>query len=110
MCYIVARIVCFANFPQTLVDDAKFSQTDYYAWNYSKSGRVLLILECISLEVLAWHALNRGGIPLPPHTIDILPYARDVNIDTKHNTVRRFMTAKYAMQETHLIALIQQPI
>ena len=25
------------------------------------------------------HALNRGGIPPPPHTIDILPYARDAN-------------------------------
>ena len=70
-------------FSPNLVDDAKFSQTDYYAWNYSKSGRILLILECISLEVLALHALNRGGIPLPPHSIDIFPYACDVNIDTK---------------------------
>ena len=27
--------------------------------------------------------LNRGGIPPPPHTVDILPYARDANIDAK---------------------------
>ena len=53
---------------------------------------------------------NRGGIPPPPHTIDILPYARDARIDTKRNTVRRFMVAKYGTQETHLIVLIQQPI
>ena len=97
-------------FSPNLVDDAKFSQTDYYAWNYSKSGRILLILECISLEVLALHALNRGGIPLPPHSIDIFPYTCDVNIDTKRNTVCRFMTVKYGMQETHSIVLNQRPI
>ena len=52
---------------------------------------------------------NRGGIPPPPHTIDILPYAHDARIDTKHNTdtVHRFMVAKYGMQEAHLIVLIQ---
>ena len=27
--------------------------------------------------------LNHGGIPPPPHTVDILPYARDANIDAK---------------------------
>ena len=37
------------------------------------------------------------GIPQPPHIVDILPYARDANIDTKRNTVRRFMIAKYSM-------------
>ena len=46
-------------------------------------------------------------IAVPPHTIDILPYARDANIDTKCNTVRRFMIAMYGMQETHSIVLIQ---
>ena len=29
------------------------------------------------------HALNRGGIQPPPHTIDIPPYAHDASIDTK---------------------------
>ena len=53
---------------------------------------------------------NRGGIPPPPHTIDILPYTRDARIDTKRNTVRRFMVAKYGMQETHSIVLIQRLI
>ena len=53
---------------------------------------------------------NRGGIPPSPHTIDILPYARDARIDTKRNTVRRFMVAKYGTQETHSIVLIQRPI
>ena len=53
---------------------------------------------------------NRGGIPPPPHTIDVLPYACDANIDTKRNTVRRFMVAKYGTQETHSIVLIQQTI
>ena len=53
---------------------------------------------------------NRGGIPPPPHTIDILQYARDARIDTKRNTVRRFMVAKYGMQETHSIVLIQRTI
>ena len=56
------------------------------------------------------HALNRSGIPLPPHTIDILPYAHDARINTKRNTVRRFMIAKYGMQETHSIVLIQWSI
>ena len=37
----------------------------------------------------------------PPHTIDILQYARDAGIDIKRNTVRRFMIAKYGIQETH---------
>ena len=37
----------------------------------------------------------------PPHTIDILQYARDARIDIKRNTVRRFMIAKYDIQETH---------
>ena len=50
---------------------------------------------------------NRSGIPPPPHTIDILPYACDARIDTKRNTVRRFMVAKYGMQETHSIVLIE---
>ena len=54
------------------------------------------------------HALSRGGIPL--HTIDILPCARDARIDTKRNTVRRFIIAKYGMRESHSIVLIQQPI
>ena len=53
---------------------------------------------------------NRGGIPPPPHTIDILPYARDARIETKRNTVRRLMVAKYGMQEIHSIVLIQRPI
>ena len=56
------------------------------------------------------HALNRGGLPPPPHTIDILPYAHDARIDTKRNTVRRFMIAKYGRQETHSILLIQRLI
>ena len=56
------------------------------------------------------HALNRGGIPPLPHTIDILPYARDARIDTKRNTVRRFIIAKYGMRESHSIVRIQQPI
>ena len=56
------------------------------------------------------HALNRGGIPPLPHTVDILPYDRDAGIDTKRNTVRRFMIAKYGMQETHSIVLIQRTI
>ena len=47
---------------------------------------------------MAWfqlftHALNHSGIPLPPHTIDLLLYACDANIDTKHNTLSRFMIA-----------------
>ena len=50
---------------------------------------------------------NRGGIPPPPHTVDILLYAGDARINTKRNTVRRFMTAKYGIQETHSIILIQ---
>ena len=29
------------------------------------------------------HALNCGEIPLPPHTIDILPYTCDTNTDAK---------------------------
>ena len=51
-------------------------------------------------------------IPPPPLTTDILPYARDININTKRNIVRRFMIAKYTygMQETHSILLIQRPI
>ena len=53
--------------------------------------------------------LNCGGIPLPLHTIDILPYARDANIDTKCYTVHRFMAA-YSMQETHSALHIQQLI
>ena len=66
-------------------------------------------------RVRAWfqpfaHALNRGGITPPPHPIDILPYARDVNINTKRSTVPRFMIANYGMQETHSILLIQRPI
>ena len=44
------------------------------------------------------------------HLIDILPYAREANSNTKRNTVRRFMIAKYGMQETHSIVLIQRPI
>ena len=40
----------------------------------------------------------------------MLPYVRDANIDTKHNTVCRFMIAMYGMQETHSFALIQRPI
>ena len=43
-------------------------------------------------------------------TIDILLYAHDARIDTKCNTVRRFMIARYGMQETHSIVLIQRPI
>ena len=43
-------------------------------------------------------------------TIDTLPYACDARIDTKRNSVRRFMVAKYGMQETHSIVLIQRPI
>ena len=63
---------------------------------------------------MAWfqpfaHALNRSRTPPPPHTIDILPYACDAIIDTKHNTVRRFMIAAYGMQ-AHSIVLIQRPI
>ena len=54
------------------------------------------------------HALNRGWIPPFPHTVDILPYAREAGIDTKRNTVHRSMIAKYAMQETHTIVLIQR--
>ena len=53
---------------------------------------------------------NRGGIPPLLHTIDILPYDCDARIDTKRNTVCRFMIVKYGMQETHWIVLIQQPI
>ena len=56
------------------------------------------------------HVLNRAGIPVPPHTTDILPYARDANIDTKRNTVRRLMVATYGTQETHSFVLIQRPI
>ena len=48
--------------------------------------------------------LNRGGIPLPPHAIDILPYACDANIDTKCYTVCIFIIATY--KETYLILLI----
>ena len=43
-----------------------------------------------------------GGIPPPPHTIDILPYARDAHIDTKRYTVRRFIIAAYGMQRNSL--------
>ena len=53
---------------------------------------------------------NRSGIPPLPQTVDILPYDCDTRIDTKRNTVRRFMIAKYGMQETHSIVLIQWPI
>ena len=56
------------------------------------------------------HVLNRGGIPPPLHTIGILPYTHDARIDTKRNTVCRFMVTKYGMEETHSIVLIQQPI
>ena len=37
----------------------------------------------------------RGGIPPPPHTIDILPYTCDAIIDTKRYTVRKFIIAAY---------------
>ena len=63
--------------------------------------------ELLSMFQLFAHALK---IPPPPHTIDILPYARDTRIDTKHNTARRFMIAKYGMQETHSIVIIQRLI
>ena len=53
---------------------------------------------------------NCGAISPPLHTIDILLYARDARINTKRNTVHRFMKAKYGMQETHSIVLIQWPI
>ena len=43
-------------------------------------------------------------------TIDILLYTHDARIDTKRNIVRRFMLARYGMQETHLIVLIQRSI
>ena len=51
--------------------------------------------------------INHGGIPLPPHTVDILPYACDDRIDTERNTVRTFMIAKYGMQGTHSIVILQ---
>ena len=47
-----------------------------------------------------------GGIPPPPHAIDILPYACDAWIDTKRNTVHRFMIAK----KLTWFVLIQRPI
>ena len=37
--------------------------------------------------------INRGGIPLLPHTIDILLYTCDANIDTMCYTVCRFTIA-----------------
>ena len=53
---------------------------------------------CLRMRLIAVH-IHR--LPPPPHTINILPYARDANIDTKLNTVCRFMIATYGMQETH---------
>ena len=37
--------------------------------------------------------LKRGGILPPLHTIDILLYTCDANIDTKHYTVSKFIIA-----------------
>ena len=51
------------------------------------------------------HVLNHGGIPPPPHTIDILAYTRDTRIDTKRNTVHRFIIAAYGMQLTRLYSI-----
>ena len=42
---------------------------------------------------LCMHLINRGGIPLLPHTIDILLYTCDANIDTMCYTVCRFTIA-----------------
>ena len=39
--------------------------------------------------------LNRSGIPLLLHTIDIVPYICDANIDTKRYIVRKFIIATY---------------
>ena len=44
---------------------------------------------------LRLQTLTLGGIPPPPHTIDILPYTCDANIDTKRYTVRKFIIAAY---------------
>ena len=48
------------------------------------------------------HALNHGGIPQPPHTIDILLYARDAYIDMEHYNVCEFIIAAYGMQKNSL--------
>ena len=68
-----------------------------------------------------WHTINydvtvsngvnlcRPGISPPPSTVDILTYPHDARIDTKRNTIRRFMIANNSMQETHSIVLIQRP-
>ena len=53
---------------------------------------------CLRMCLIAVH-IHR--LPPPPHTINILPYARGANINTKLNTVCRFMIAKYGMLETH---------
>ena len=43
------------------------------------------------------HMLNCGGIPRLPHTIAILSYTCDTNIDTTCYTVYRFTKAAYGM-------------
>ena len=56
---------------------------------------------------MAWfqlfaYALNRSGILPLPHTIDILSYNSDANVDTTCYTVRRFTVAAYGVQRNSL--------
>ena len=49
--------------------------------------------------------LGFSHLPLPPHTIDILLYTCDANIDTKCYTVSKFTIADKACNKTHSIVL-----
>ena len=55
------------------------------------------------------HALNHGGIPLPHHTIEILHTLVMPEL-ILNVTLSVDLIAKYGMQETHSIVLIQWSI
>ena len=56
-----------------------------------------LRVPCISSVSAVLACAYRGGITPPLHTIGILPYICDANIDTKCYTDRRFIIAAYGM-------------